>query len=422
MADSLRILVVLPMYGGSLPIGKYCAAALTKMGHNVRVFNAPELYSAFTGLSRLDITPAAVIPLQNAFLKVVGQAIWTLAREQKSQLVLALAQAPMDRNLLQRMKQAGMRSVMWFVEDYKIFNYWQYLAPYYDAFAVIQKEPFLSELAKAGQPHAFYLPLAALPEFHNKIALSDAEKKEYASDISFLGAGYPNRRVAFRPLAGKNFKIWGCDWEGEGLLRGNIQRHGERIGEDESVKIYNAARINLNLHSSIQSDKIVSGGDFVNPRTFELAAMGAFQLVDKRGLMPELFAPDELATFENLEEFYSKIEYFISHPEEREEYARKSRKRVLQDHTYEKRMAKLLDYMRGEFGPWPQEQDSEKDKYKDIPAEIRENLINLINKLGLAPEASFEEVVGRLRQRTGELNEVETAILFMDEWRKQYSD
>ena len=35
MAHSLRILVVLPMYGGSLPLGRYCARALRDMGHAV---------------------------------------------------------------------------------------------------------------------------------------------------------------------------------------------------------------------------------------------------------------------------------------------------------------------------------------------------------------------------------------------------
>ena len=49
-AAPLRILVVLPMYGGSLPIGRYCASALSALGHSVRVFDAPLLHAGFTGL------------------------------------------------------------------------------------------------------------------------------------------------------------------------------------------------------------------------------------------------------------------------------------------------------------------------------------------------------------------------------------
>ena len=415
--SGLRILVVLPLYGGSLPIGRYCAAALAQMGHSVRVFDAPLLYPGYEGLKKLDISPAAIATLGNSFLRLVSQAIWAQAEEQQPQLVLALAQAPLDRPILRRMRQAGMRTIMWFVEDFRLFTYWRTFAPLYDAFAVIQKQPFLEELAAIGQKHSFYLPLAALPDFHRPLELTAAQKREYGSRISFLGAGYPNRRLAFRPLADLDFKIWGSDWEDEPLLARNIQRNGARITEDESVLIYNAADINLNLHSSAQCEKLVSDGDFVNPRTFELAAMGAFQLVDRRRLLPELFGEGELATFGDIEEFYAKIKYFSEHPEERRKYAQKARERVLLEHTYEKRMQRLLAYMEEQFGPWPAEQENaDPDLDPEMAAKIRE----LIKKLGLGPKASFGDVVARLRRQSGELDAMETAILFLDEWQKQY--
>lgn len=412
----LRILVVLPMYGGSLPIGRYCAKALQNLGHSVRVFDAPLLYPAFTGLSRLDMAPNRQHALENGYLRLVSQAVWSQAEEMKPQIVLALAQAPLDRLTLQKMRQASMRTVMWFVEDCRLFTYWQAYAPLYDAFAVIQKQPFLQELAAIGQKHAFYLPLAALPSFHRPLELADAERRQYAADVAFLGAGYPNRRLAFRPLKGRNFKIWGSDWDGEKALAEHIQRSGERIGEDEAVKIYNASKINLNLHSSVHTDKLVSGGDFVNPRTFELAAMGAFQLVDERSLLPELFARDELATFKTPEELYSSIDYFLNHPEERRKYAAKARARVLAGHTYEQRMQQLASYMTEHFGI-----REEKALQADLPPELAKEILALTQKLNLPPDAPFADVVSRLRQQSGALDATETAILFLDEWRKQYS-
>lgn len=412
----LRILVVLPIYGGSLPIGRYCAQALRDLGHSVRVFDVSQLYSAYQAVRDLDVQPAGQVTLVKAFLRFVSQAAWIQAEEQKPQIVLALAQAPLDRHVLMRMRQAGMRTVMWFVEDSKVLTYWQTVAPQYDAFAVIQKEPFLSELAKIGQKHAFYLPLAALPDFHKPLELSGAEKKEYGSAISFLGAGYPNRRLAFRPLADRDFRIWGSDWDGETVLASNIQRNGARIGEEESVKIYNASQINLNLHSSLQTDSLVSGGDFVNPRTFELAAMGAFQLVDERSLMHELFEPDELATFSTGKELYEKIDHFLAHPEEREAYVRRARARVLREHTYQQRMRTLVDYMECNFGPWPESNPTQ----PGLEPELAEKIATLAARLSLGPDASFEDVVGRLRRKTGRLDELETAILFLDEWRRQY--
>ncbi len=415
----LRIMVVLPMYGGSLPIGRYCARALADLGHSVRVFDAPLFYPAFTGMRKLDLSQTRMGYVENSFLRLVSQSAWIMAQEQAPQIVLALAQAPLDRETLERMRGAGIRTIMWFVEDYKVFDYWRAYAPLYDAFAIIQKHPFLDELKKIGQEHAFYLPLAALPDFHRPLALMDAEKVEYGSDISFLGAGYPNRRLAFRPLADRDFKIWGSDWEGEKLLARNIQRNGSRISEDESLKIYNASKINLNLHSSIDASKLVSGGDFVNPRTFELAAMGAFQLVDKRSLMPELFAEDELAVFENVDDFYKAIDYFLAHPEERQAYARKAMQRVRDEHTYQRRMQALIDYMIANFGPFANA-GTEESPLAELPGEIRAKISGLLQKLGLPPETGFTDLVARLRRQTGTLDEVETAILFLDEWRSQY--
>lgn len=416
---SLRILVVLPMYGGSLPIGRYCARALQSMGHSVRLFDAPFLYPAFTGLQRLGLPPTAESQLENSFLQLVSQAVWAHVQALEPHLVLALAQAPLNRSLLQRLRRSGVRTAMWFVEDYRVFDYWRLYAPLYDVFAVIQKKPFVDELVRLGQHNAPYLPLAALPDFHRPVELTAQERQEYGAEVAFMGAGYPNRRLAFRHLAGKNFKIWGSDWEGENLLAGNIQRQGARVSEEESVKIYNASKININLHSSLQTTNLVSRGDFVNPRTFELAATGAFQLVDERLLLGELFEADELATFASTAELYAKIDYFSSRPEEREAYAGKARNRALREHTYGHRMADLLNYIAQRTGDWPQSA-AKADFPPELGPEFHVELEHLTHKLGLGPHSSFEDVIACLRGRSGALDDLETSLLFLDEWRKQY--
>lgn len=416
--SGLRVLVVLPMYGGSLPIGRYCALALRKMGVNVRVYDSTVYYSAFSGLMNLDLSPAGINNLKNSFLRLVSQGILAMAREQGTQIVLALAQAPLDTLVLKKLRSEGIHTAMWFVEDYRVFEYWRYLAPCYDVFAVIQKEPFISELKKIGQTHPLYLPLAALPEFHKPLELSEADKSFYGADIAFLGAGYPNRRAAFRSLAAENFKIWGNDWDGEEFLKNHIQKNGARIDENESVKIYNASKINLNLHSSVQADNLVTNGDFVNPRTFELASIGAFQLVDKRTLMGELFEEDELATFSSMEEMLQKIKYFLANPEAGKKIAAKSREKALKEHTYEHRMKTFLDFMIQNF-PALDKHAPDDDFLSHLPAKFREDVRKLAESLGLGPNPGFEAMVSLIRQRKTPLTELETAILFLDEWHKE---
>ncbi|WP_299396222.1 glycosyltransferase [uncultured Desulfovibrio sp.] len=418
MADvSLRILVVLPMYGGSLPIGRYCVEALRDLGHSVQVFDAPRLYPAFTGLKELGLPPMSTGPLENSLLQVVGQAVWTQVECLRPDLVLALAQAPLNRLLLQRLKRAGIRTAMWFVEDYAVFDYWRAYAPLYDVFAVIQKEPFTSLLREVGQPRAPYLPLAALPSFHRMPELTPEERAEYGAEAAFLGAGYPNRRQAFRALADRDFKIWGSDWDGETVLAPHIQRGGARISPEESVKIYAATAVNINLHSSVFADRLISGGDFVNPRTFELACMGAFQLVDRRQLLPELFAEDELAVFDSMPQCLELLDHFAAHPEERADYARRAQARVLRDHTYQQRMRALLSCMEEQLGPWPGS-GRPVSALESVPESLRAALPPLLRQLGLPPEARFDDLTAALRALDGPLPDAGVRLLMLDEWRK----
>ena len=415
----LRVLVVLPLYGGSLPVGRCCLEGLKEAGCLVDSFEAPSFHSAFNALKDLRVCNERLDSLQDAFLQVISQCILAKVEAFSPDLVLCLAQAPMSRAALKHLRQNGVPTAMWFVEDFRLFTYWRAFAPYYDIFAVIQKEPFLSELAAIGVANALYLPLAALPSLHRPLELGPAEQKEFGAEVSFMGAGYPNRREAFARLAGPGFKIWGTEWEGEPRLAPFVQRGGGRISSEDCVRIYNATAVNLNLHSSVRADALVSGGDFVNPRTFELAACGAFQLVDRRSLMPELFGEDELALFDSLEELKEKMAYYRERPEERKAMAARARARVLAEHTYAARMQSLLDFARERlpgFGrrkpvAWP----------ANMPGSMRESASRLMDELGLGADAGFDDVVTAVRARSGRLSEAESALLFLDEWKKLYA-
>jgi spore maturation protein CgeB len=424
MSANPRLLVVLPLYGGSLPVGRYCAKALRELGHVVEVFEAPDFHGAYTAFKGLRIAGERREHLENSYLQLLSQAVLAKVETFAPDLVLALAQAPLSRGALNRLRRDGVTTAMWFVEDFRLFTYWRAYAPLYDIFAVIQKDPFFQELTAIGQPNALYLPLAADPEFHCPVELSPAEQREFGADVSFLGAGYPNRRLAFRQLLHLDFKLWGSDWEGESMLAPRLQRQGRRIAPDEAVKIFNATRVNLNLHSSVTPGAVVTRGDFVNPRTFELASCAAFQLVDRRNLLPELFAEDELAVFSSMQELREMIERFLHGPEaaaERAAMAARARERVLREHTYGHRMRTLLDFVRARVENWPKARGDAVAALEVLPEDVRQEVRALLTRLRLPEDAGFEDLVWALRQQQGKLSEIETAIVFLDAWRKQYA-
>lgn len=414
-----RILVVLPMYGGSLPVGRYCAKALAGLGHLVETFEAPDFYGAFTALKNLRVTAERLDYLEHAFLQTVSQALLAKVETFEPDLVLAMAQAPLTRQALKRLRRDGVATAMWFVEDHRVFTYWQAFAPHYDFFAVIQKEPFVSRLTDLGVENVLYLPMAADPDIHRPLDPTPAERRLYGSDLSFVGAGYPNRRTAFRELFEFDLKIWGSDWDGEVVLAPRIQFGGRRVSTEESVKVFGATKINLNLHSGLDPSALVPAGDFVNPRTFELAMCGAFQLVSGRELLPELFAPDELAVFTDMPGLKEQAAYYLAHPDERRAMAGRARARALSDHTYTARMRSLLDFVgvkRPGFGKTGRREAG----MTDLPEGLRRELSGLLGELGLPGDAGFADVVTAVRSRQGQLTELETALLFLDEWRKQY--
>lgn len=416
---ALRVLVVLPLYGGSLPVGRYCAAALSGLGHLVEVFEAPAFHAAFTALSDLRVTPDRLEYLENSFLQVVSQAVAAKVETFGPDLVLALAQAPLTRQVLKRLRRDGVATAMWFVEDHRLFTYWEAFAPFYDLFAVIQREPFPEKLAAAGQPNVLYLPLAADPAVHRPLALTPVEARRYGAPVSFMGAGYPNRRRAFRELADFDLGIFGSDWEGDPVLAPRVRLSGRRVDTEEAVKIFNAATVNLNLHSSVSAEAAVVPGDFVNPRTFELAMCGAFQLTDRRALLPELFDDDAVARFSDLAELREKLAHFLSRPEERAAYAGRARARALAEHTYARRMETLLAFAAARLPDWPRRAPGA-EALSGLPPELADEVSALLARLGLPAVVAFDDLIWAVRARQGELTPLETSLLFLDEWRRQY--
>jgi spore maturation protein CgeB len=412
--------VVLPLYGGSLPVGRYCAAALSGLGHLTEVFEAPEFYASYAALKNLRVTTDRLQYLENSYLSVVSQSVLAKVETFEPDLVLALAQAPLSIQALKRLRRDGVPTAMWFVEDFRLFTYWQAYAPHYDFFAVIQKDDFFVALRGVGVENALYLPLAAQPKVHKPLELSAVEQRKFGADVSFMGAGYPNRRMAFRELTRFRFKLWGTDWDGDPLLAPFLQLAGARVSPEDCVRIFNATAVNINLHSSIQAKELVTGGDFVNPRTFEIAACGAFQLVDRRALMSELFADDELATFDDITELVPRTEHYLAHPDERAAIARRGRERVLRDHTYAARMRTLLEFIAERRPGWPKPRPSA-PALEGAPEELSGRIAELLGRLGLPADCSFDDLVWAVRQQQGELGELDASVLFLDEWRKLYA-
>lgn len=416
VARGLRIAVVGPFFGGSLPVAGYCASALRNMGHEVEFIDNGVFGETFLSIERITESAQHRNILRMKFGEFASEAAMARIVPFRPDIVLALAQAPLLAPALDVLRERGIATAFWFVEDFRHMEYWRDTASKYDYFFAIQEGEFLERLREAGARNAAFLPMAASPAVHRKVELSPGEAEEFGSDVSFVGAGYYNRRRMFEGLVDLDFRIWGNEWGGCPTLSRFIRRGGTRVETEDIVKIFNASRINVNLHSSSYHEGVNPDGDFVNPRTFEIAACGAFQLVDNRIGLDRFFRiGEEVDCFEDLAGLRARIARYLADPREREAVAEKGRRRVLRDHTYERRMEEMIGFMvRKGFRPaWKEMREREDPVRLIAEAGPGTELGEYLGRFAGARSLKLKDVVAEIRAGSGDLTRVERIFLAM---------
>jgi spore maturation protein CgeB len=414
----LRILVVSPVYGGSHPVSMYCSSSLIKMGHTVELIDNSRFSDALFFAKDISTSAQRYKRLVDLLSSFLSEAVMARCEAFRPDLVLALAQAPLNTDCLEKLRRHKVTTAYWFVEDFRFMDYWRGIAGHYDCFFTIQKDGFFTELERHGIRNYHYLPMSACPDVHQPVQLSDDEKKYYGSDVSFVGAGYYNRRHFLKGLLDFDFKIWGTDWDVRSALARCIQRSGKRIDTDDVVKIFNATKININLHSSTYHKGINPFGDFVNPRTFEIIASGGFQLADRRSGMEGLFnAGEEIVLFDDLNDLRGKITYYLNNPEERERIAERGRQRVLREHTYENRMNEMLEVIAGrgiERPLWAEEGQVVEDLIKESGGDSEPG--RYLSRFSGRERITLTEIVREISDSEGDISRTEAIFLMMNEF------
>lgn len=336
-----RIVVVGPLAGGTLEMARASARALAALGADVRDLDPAAMAAGLEWLGAVAPDSPAATRWQGRLIDLIADLVVEIATGWQADLVLALAQAPLGRRHIERLAEASVPAAFWFAENHRVLPYWAHVAPAYRWVYGIQPGAFEARLASLGVAHPGYLPAACDPGVHGPVTLTVEERDRYAAAISFAGAPYVNRRKVFARLADLPLRLWGPDWERDPVLRSKAAA-ARRFTTGEMVRIFAASAINLNLHAASHVDGLDPEPDFVNPRTFELAACGAFQLTDWREPLTDLFAEDEIATFRTVAELRALITHYLDDAPARARMAERARRRALATHTYMHRMDRVL--------------------------------------------------------------------------------
>ncbi len=327
---------------------EYCALALSKLGHLVKVFYCNKGGSFVEkGFRGLVVPYLPIERLRKQWSEAMNERLVKEIKLFVPDLVIILKVSELTAHTLKIIKgELTVPVVNWMADD--PFRYPQFLetAHFYDRI-------FLTDFIHIQQLNlmlkrpAGYLPNAAEPEAYKPIILTKEERNKYECDLGLLawsdcyGSGGILRARVLEQLASEHkLKIYGDKgWKVLFKKFPSLQEYfmGGPLSGEESNKFYNAARIVLNINHP--QNKCNTG-----QRTFEIPCAGGFQLVDRRGGIEDLFKiNEEIVCYETIGELKNLIAYYLKNQTVRKEITDNARKRVLQSHTYVHRMKELLN-------------------------------------------------------------------------------
>jgi spore maturation protein CgeB len=412
----LRILVVEPVAGGSLPIARHAARAFSALGHTVQSVSFEGMAQAHRSLLDTVNRHRQGRTLISGFEELLGRMVLLEAARFRPDFVFALAQSPVSAPVSEQLRAQGARTAFWFVEDFETMPYWKALHGHFDLFLTIQRGRFHKALAEQSSAPVRYLPVCSEPSVYFPEPFPDGQRP----GLGFVGAGYHNRETAFLELRDLGLRIWGSDWNPAHPCFDLVQDEGRRTDEQTNRRVFSSSRINLNLHSSTYHAGVDPDGDFVNPRVFDILACGGFQLCDHRSLLPELLTPGEhLVCYNSIPELREAVPAWLARPEQARAIAEAGRREVLARHTYTIRMAECLElaFQLGEDG-FPA---AAPRRAPVLDSAQDPELAAWLAALPADVEHTVDGISAWVRNREGELDETARLFLYMariQEWAR----
>jgi hypothetical protein len=190
-----------------------------------------------------------------------------------------------------------------------------------------------------GSPCMEVLPLSACdPEYHRSYELSAAEQKEYGCDVGFVGTLLPPRLYGTRIKAMEAVRNFDLGiWSVHGMPPSLAQYYrGPALGE-KMLRILRGSKVQINSHGNF----VRWGG---NMRLFEAAGCGVFQIADDLpGIANWFEIGKHIVTYRDFDDLCLKTHYYLEHEDERREIAQAAQAHVYANHTYDHRMARLVN-------------------------------------------------------------------------------
>jgi spore maturation protein CgeB len=115
------------------------------------------------------------------------------------------------------------------------------------------------------------------------------------------------------------------------------------LPQDDVAPLFARSEVNIGFTRMTGTDPWVSGRNQVKLRDFEVPMAGGFYLVEEAPDYSDLFEPGvEVETWRTPDELLEKINYYLSHDDERRGIASRGWERANRDHTWQRRFEDLF--------------------------------------------------------------------------------
>ncbi len=176
-----------------------------------------------------------------------------------------------------------------------------------------------------------------LPKMQYPVSISEEAKKQFGSDLVFIGTWSKRREEFLGALSNLNLRIWGSHWHRASKVFRNTIDCRQPIFGEEMCKAICSSKININILT-------VENRDTTNVRNFEIPACSGFQLCERSPAIMQLFEEGkEIAFYSTPEELVSQCEYYLSNEIEINQIRKQGHQRLINGHhTMKDRVATIV--------------------------------------------------------------------------------
>jgi hypothetical protein len=167
-----------------------------------------------------------------------------------------------------------------------------------------------------------------------------AASERYAGQVSFIGAGYDPARARFLvDVATKlNVRVWGPGWD---RWKGQLNWTGRTVEGREFAAVCSSSGITLGINPT----RAAGGAAYTSDRTWMVMLAGGFYLTERTpGVAAMLEDGVHCAFYDDVQSCIERCSYYLANEGERNTIREQGEKFVRAHHTYDQRIANILDH------------------------------------------------------------------------------